>query len=299
MQGMALTVHLVDGTYELFRHFFGAPPRQTDDGFEMAAARGVLHSMVQLLEDGATHVGVAFDHVIESWRNDVFPGYKDGSGVDPTLKAQFPLVERAIAALGMAVWPEVTYEADDALAAAAAVADADPRVTQVQIMTPDKDLAQCVRGDRVVQVDRRKQTTANEAAVRERYGIGPTSIPDYLALVGDSADGFPGLPGFGAKSTSLVLGRYGKLDLIPASHEQWEVPGVRGPAALALTLRERMGEALLYRRLATLDVDGPEVGVVDDWEWAGPSDDFVALTSELQADRLVPRVARQVQGRDL
>lgn len=290
-------VHLVDGTYELFRHFFGAPARQAPDGREVGATRGVLGSMVLLLEGGATHVGVACDHVIESWRNDLWPGYKTGAGVDPALKGQFPLLEEALAALGLAVWPEVTYEADDALAAAARVADADERVEQVQIMTPDKDLAQCVRGTRVVQVDRRKQTVSDEAAVVARYGVPPASIPDYLALVGDSADGFPGLPGFGAKSASAVLARYGHLDAIPADPADWEVPGVRGPAALAQTLRTRLADALLFRRLATLDTDGPEVGVVDDWEWRGPADGFAELAGYLGAGNLVKRVAKLLASR--
>ncbi|MPY92439.1 MAG: flap endonuclease [Acidimicrobiia bacterium] len=292
-----MIVHLVDGTYELFRHFFGAPSRKADDGREVAATGGVLASMVQLLEDGATHVGVATDHVIESWRNDVFAGYKSGAGVDPELKQQFPLLEEALDALGLTVWPEVTYEADDAMAAAAAVAARDERVSQVQIMTPDKDLAQCVRGDRVVQVDRRKGTVADEAAVRARYGVPPTSIPDWLALVGDSADGFPGLPGFGAKSASAVLGRYGTLDQVPADAVDWQVTGVRGPAALAMTLRSQMADALLYRRLATLDVDGPHVGAVDEWGWKGPGERFEDLAGYLGAGYIIPRVRQVARDR--
>ena len=198
--------HLVDGTYELFRHYFAVPARAAADGSEMGAARGVVDNVVRLLESGATHVGVATDHVIESYRNELFAGYKTGEGIDPVLFGQFGLLEDALRAIGVTVWPMVDFEADDALAAAAAVADADPRVRQVRILTPDKDLGQCVRGTRVVQVDRRKELVVDEDGVRAKFGVGPAAIPDYLALVGDTADGIPGIPGFGAKGAAAVLG---------------------------------------------------------------------------------------------
>ena len=210
-----MRVFLVDGTYELFRHYYGVPPHRTAEGAEVAATRGVLWSMLRLLEGGVTHLGVATDHVIESFRNDLWPGYKTAAGLDPALLGQFPLLEVALEALGVAVWPMVELEADDALASAAAVAADDPTVEQVVICTPDKDLGQCVRGRRVVQLDRRRQVVYDEAGVTAKFGVGPASIPDYLALVGDSADGFPGLPGWGAKSAAAVLARYGTIEQIP------------------------------------------------------------------------------------
>ena len=289
---MTVQVHLVDGTYELFRHFYAVPSHRDPAGTEVGATRGVLSSLLQLLEEGATHVGVATDHVIESWRNDVFPGYKTGEGVDPDLKRQFPLLEDALRAFGFAVWPQVPFEADDALAAAAKVADADSRVERVLICTPDKDLAQCVRDKRVVQFDRRQRKLLDEAAVVAKFGVPPTSIPDYLALVGDSADGYPGLPGWGAKTAAAVLSRYRRLDAIPAAPGQWEVPGLRGAAKLAVTLQDQLGEALLYRRLATLDEDGPQVGTVDDWRWAGPTGGAEAWAARLGAEGPLARARR-------
>jgi 5'-3' exonuclease len=228
-------VHLIDGTYELFRHFFAVPPHASADGREVGAVRGVLASLVGLLEEGATHVGVATDHVIESFRNDLYAGYKTGAGIDPALRSQFEPLEQTLAAAGFTVWPLVEYEADDGLAAAAALAAADRSVERIWICTPDKDLAQCVTGTRVVQYDRRQRATTDAAGVRAKFGVDPESIPDYLALVGDSADGFPGLPGWGAKSASAVIGRYAHLEKIPAAPEDWEVP-VRGAAKLAATL---------------------------------------------------------------
>jgi 5'-3' exonuclease len=287
-----MRVHLVDGTYELFRHFYAVPPRQAGDGREVAATRGVLSSLLQLLEDGATHVGVATDHVIESWRNDVYPGYKTGAGVDPALRQQFGLLEEVLGAFGFPVWPQVTYEADDALAAAARVADADERVARVLICTPDKDLAQCVRGRRVVQYDRRQRKLFDEDGVLGKFGVLPVSIPDFLALVGDSADGFPGLPGWGAKTAAAVLRRYEHLDAIPPAPGQWDVPGLRGAAKLATTLRDNLGDALLYRRLATLDAEGPDVGRVDDWHWSGPSPSATAHAEYLGAEPLLERARR-------
>lgn len=282
-----LTVHLVDGTYELFRHYFARPEHLDPHGVDVGAVRGVLGSTLDLLEEGATHVGVATDHVIESFRNRLWPGYKTGDGVDPALLAQLPLLEDALVALGVAVWAEIELEADDALASAAAVAQADPRVGRVLIFTPDKDLAQCVRDPVVVQVDRRTGTRADEAAVRAKFGVPPASIPDWLALVGDAADGFPGLPGWGAKSAAAVLARYGTIDAIP--DPPWEVD-VRGAARLAATLAEQRARAELFRTLATLRTDAA-VGTVDDWRWRGPTPAFDAWCARLGAPGLARRAA--------
>ena len=238
-----MKVHLVDGTYELFRHFFGAPPHRNADGQEVAAVRGVVSSVLQLLGEGATHVGVATDHVIESFRNDLWPGYKTGEGVDPDLWSQAWPLETALSALGVVVWPMVELEADDALASGAAVAADDSDVEQVIICTPDKDLGQCVRGTRIVQLDRRKDVLIDEDGVTAKFGVGPASIPDYLALVGDSADGFPGLAGWGAKSAATVLARWNHVEDIPPDSGDWDV-AVRGAAKLATTLREGRDDAL-------------------------------------------------------
>ena len=246
-------------------------------GAERAAVAGVVRSLVGMLEGGATHVGVATDHVIESFRNDLYPGYKTSEGVDPVLLEQFTPLEEAIAALGVTVWPMVEVEADDALAAAAMAADLDPRVEQVIVCTPDKDLAQCVRDDRVVQLDRRSGVVRNEARVVEAFGVHPSSIPDYLALVGDSADGFPGLPGWGAKSAGAVLAEYATLEKIPASSLEWKV-SVRGALKLAATLQERWKDAVLFRRLATLRTDTPRV-TVDELEYRGPRPEFETLAA--------------------
>jgi 5'-3' exonuclease len=289
-------VHLVDGTYELFRHFYAVPTRLRADGREIGAVRGVLASLVGLLGDGATHVGVATDHVIESFRNDLYPGYKTGAGIDPALRSQFELLEDALAAAGFAVWPLVEYEADDGLAAAAALADADRRVEKVWLCTPDKDLAQCVRGTRVVMLDRRSRTSLDAAGVRAKFGVDPASIPDYLALVGDSADGFPGLPGWGAKSAAAVLGHYGHLEKIPTAAGDWAVR-VRGADKLAATLSARRADALLFRRLATLAHDGPAVGAVDDWRWRGPTPAFAALARDLEVLPLAARIASLADSR--
>lgn len=279
-------VHLVDGTYELFRYHYAPNNRSPRRG----AVRGVLSSMLDLLADGATHVGVATDHVIESFRNDLWPGYKDGSGIDEDLRSQFDLLEEVLRAAGLTVWPMVEVEADDALASAAAVADADDRVDRVVICTPDKDLAQCVRDDRVVQLDRRRGELRDHDGVIAKFGVEPASIPDWLALVGDSADGFPGLEGWGAKSSATVLAHYRHLDRIPADVGEWEVKP-RGAAKLAATLVEQRDHALLFRRLATLETDA-EVGTVDEWRWAGPTADLARLCEdELNAPRLAERVA--------
>jgi 5'-3' exonuclease len=281
-------VHLVDGTYELFRHFYAVPSHRNQAGEEVGAARGVLGSMLGLLGDGATHVGVATDHVIESFRNDLWPGYKDGSGIDPDLLSQFPLLEEVLAALGLTVWAMVEDEADDALASAAAVAAADDRVDEALICTPDKDLAQCV-GGRVVQFDRRQRVRYDADGVRAKFGVDPESIPDYLALVGDSADGFPGLAGWGAKSAATVLARYRHLEAIPAAAGQWEV-SVRNSPRLAATLAAERDLVMLFRTLAILRTDCA-VGRVDDWRWTGPTPEFAEICRRLE--RPLPDLARR------
>jgi 5'-3' exonuclease len=284
-------VHLVDGTYELFRQHFGSANRRNESGRDPGpydATIGVLTSTLQLIEDGATHVGVASDHVIESFRNELWDGYKTSEGMLPELLDQIPVMEESLVAMGVTTWAMVEWEADDALGAAARVADADERVEQVLIVTPDKDLGQCVRGRRVVQYDRRKREIIDEEAVREKFGVGPASIPDYLGLVGDTADGFPGLPGWGAKSTSLVLGRYEHLEQIPTEVSLWDVDGLRGAAKLSKTLQDNMELALLFRIIATVDVDVP-VGTVDDWAWEGPTDEFPAVCDRLGVPALAHR----------
>jgi 5'-3' exonuclease len=268
-----MQVHLVDGTYELFRHFYGVPSHVNGAGHEIGAVRGVLSSVMAMLDEGATHVGVATDHVIESFRNDMWPGYKTSAGMDPILLGQFGLLEQGLAAMGVTVWPMVALEADDAMASAAAVAAADREVDQVFICTPDKDLGQCVVDRRVVQLDRRKRMLIDEDGVRSKFGVGPASIPDYLALVGDSADGFPGLSGWGAKSTAAVLARYEHLESIPDSAGDWEVP-IRGSGPLAATLAAQRDLALLFRDLATLRTDPPVIDSVDELRWAGPAEQF-------------------------
>jgi 5'-3' exonuclease len=286
-----MRLHLLDGTYELFRSYFGAPRRTAPDGREVGAIAGILASTLALLEgDGVTHLGAAFDTVIRSFRNDLLASYKTEEGVVPELLDQFPLAERALEALGVVVWPMVDYEADDAIATAAARWAAD--VDQVVILTPDKDLAQCVEDPRVVTYDRRKSRFFDEAGVRERFGVDPESIPDYLALVGDTADGLPGLPGWGAKSTAVVLSRYGHLEDIPPDEADWDV-GVRGSARLAEALRDGMEHALLYRDLATLRTDVPLAESLDDLEWRGARRDaYLALCDELGLDRLRDRPSR-------
>jgi 5'-3' exonuclease len=287
-----VVVHLIDGTYELFRYFLSpaaafdrsAPP-------PLRAVRGVVASILGMLEGGATHLGVATDHVIESFRNALWPGYKTGEGIDPLLSAQFPPLEEALRALGVVVWDMVEFEADDALAAGAALAAADPRVGQVVVCTPDKDLAQCVRGDRVVQLDRRRREVRDEAGVRQKFGVPPASIPDWLALVGDSADGYPGLPGWGATSAAAVLARYGRLEQIPRLATEWDVP-VRGASRLAATLTEHRERALLFRTLATLRADAP-IGVdVDGLRWTGPRPDFAAWSERLGSPALHERASK-------
>jgi 5'-3' exonuclease len=284
-------VHLLDGTYELFRHFFGAPPHAADDGKEVGAVRGVLLSVLMLLGEGATHLGVATDHVIESFRNEMWPGYKTGEGIDPVLRAQFDLLEESLEAMGVVVWASVELEADDALASAAAVAADDPEVAQVVICTPDKDLAQCVVGNRIVQLDRRHDVVADEGGVIEKYGVSPTSIPDWLALVGDSADGFPGLSGWGKVSASTVLAHYVHLEAIPDSADEWAPAArkVRGAAGLAKRLAEQRDLAMLFRDIATLRVDRSLLGAVEDLRWEGPRPEFTEVCEYLRDPSLAKR----------
>jgi 5'-3' exonuclease len=292
-----MRVHLVDGTYELFRHFFGAPPHVNQAGREVSAVRGVLSSVLALMEEGATHVGVATDHVIESFRNDMWPGYKTGAGVDPLLRGQFGLLEEALDAMGVVVWPMVELEADDALASAAAVAAGDPSISQVVICTPDKDLGQCVTDGRVVQLDRRKNTVIDEDGVRAKFGVGPASIPDYLALVGDSADGFPGLAGWGAKSTATVLARYQRLEAIPDAAGQWDV-GVRNAGTLAATLKAQRDLALLFRDLATLRTEPPVIKDAEELRWSRPVQGFLDFCDEvLESPQLSVRAYRLAKER--
>jgi len=275
-------IHLIDGTYELFRHFYAVPSARDADGNEIGAVRAVVASILSMVNRGATHLGVATDHVIESFRNDLWPGYKTSAGVDPDLLAQFPLLEEAVSALGVRVWPMIEFEADDALAAAATRADEDPRVGKVLICTPDKDLAQCVRGGRVVQLIRRTNMELDEAAVVKKFGVPPTSIPDYLALVGDSADGYPGLPGWGAKSTAAVLAKFQRLELIPADWKEWRV-NANAAARLAATLTGERDHAFLFRDLATLRTDIPVFESIDELEWKGPTERFAPLAARFDA----------------
>lgn len=286
-----MKVHLVDGTYELFRSWFGAPESKSPSGQEVGATRGFLRSMAAMLrDDEVTHVACAFDHTVESFRNDLFDGYKTGEGLEPELLDQFPLVERASQALGMVTWPMTEFEADDALATAAAKFRDGPGVTQVVICSPDKDLCQCVRGDSVVTFDRRREIVLDEAGVREKFGVSPQSIPDYLALVGDAADGIPGIARWGAKSASIVLSKFVHLENIPDDHEQWNVK-VRGAATLARNLAEQRGEAMLYRTLATLRADAPIDEALDDLRWKGPDRPALeALCEDLGERALLDRI---------
>lgn len=290
-----MKLHLVDATFELFRAYYSRPPRRAPDGRPVNAVQGIVDSMLSLLrEPDVTHIGAATDFVIESWRNDLYPGYKSSDGMDPDLLAQFRDAERGLAALGMAVWPMVADEADDAIAAAIEQFGSDPRIEQVVICSVDKDLGQLVAGDRIVLRDRMRQITYDEAGIIKKFGVEPQSIPDYLALVGDSSDGFPGLPGWGAKSASAVLARWKHLEDIPASALDWEVP-LRNASRLAATLDQQRSEAVLYRRLAILnrDADISATPTVDSLEWQGvPRAEFVALCDELGFDTVRERVHR-------
>jgi 5'-3' exonuclease len=289
-----LEVHLIDGTYELFRHYYALPSALDRDGRDVAAVRGVLTSVLGMIRAGATHVAVATDHVIESFRNRLWPGYKTGEGVEPNLLAQFNLLEEVLSAAGVVVWPMVEFEADDALAAAAATAARDARVERAIICTPDKDLAQCVRGTRVVQLNRRTRVTIDEAGVIQKFGVSPVSIPDYLALVGDAADGFPGLPGWGAKSSAAVLARFVHLESIPEDWREWRV-NASSASALAHTLSSQRDRALLFRTLATLRTDIALFDDVDELQWHGPKPGFETLGARLDAavSGVRPNVSRR------
>jgi 5'-3' exonuclease len=293
------TIHLVDGTYELFRAYFGAPPARGPSGQEVGAVRGLARSLLFLLSDpDVTHVACAYDHVIESFRNELYHGYKTSEGVDPALLAQFPLAEEITEALGIVSWPMVEFEADDALATAASRLSQDPSVRQVVICTPDKDLAQCVVGERVVCLDRMRRKVMSEAGVIAKFGVGPSSIPDYLALVGDSADGIPGIPRWGPKSAATVLSRYGHLEAIPADGARWEV-SVRGAGALAAALSAMRTEAMLYRRLATLHTEVPLAeSLPDALRWRGPrTPDLERVAATLGDEGLLERAMQVASER--
>jgi len=286
-----MDIYLVDGTYELFRHFYAMPPQANDNGEEIAATRGVLNSIAGMLESGITHIGVATDHVIESFRNNLWPGYKTGEGVDPRLLSQFPLLEDALQAMGVVIWPMVELEADDALAGAAASLSKLAKVGRIYICTPDKDLAQCVRNDRVVQLDRRARSVRNEAGVIEKFGVPPSAIPDYLALVGDDADGYPGLEGWGEKSTAAVLGVYKHLEAIPSKAESWKVQP-RSATRLAEVLEANFKLALLFRDLATLRTKEPSISSPEAIRWSGPEKQFPEICKRLDDAQLVDRIAK-------
>jgi 5'-3' exonuclease len=280
-----MDVHLIDGTYELFRYFYAVPAAADVNGQEVGAVRGVLGSVLSMIERGATHVGVATDRVVESFRNDLYPGYKTSEGVDPELLSQFPILEDALTAMGVVVWPMVYFEADDALASAAAKAAQDDRVKQVLICTPDKDLSQCVVGTRVVQLDRRREILRDEAGVVAKFGVNPQSIPDYLAVVGDSADGFPGLPGWGAKAAALTLSQYAHLEDIPKDWREWH-PSIRKARPLSESLFNAWNDAMLFRTLATLRPDVPVFDSVGDLQWQGPNPRFEELSVRMKSPDL-------------
>ena len=282
-----MDVHLVDGTYELFRHYYAVPSARDADGREIGAVRAVVASVLGMINGGATHVGVATDHVIESFRNRLWRGYKTSAGVPPDLLTQFLPLEDALRALGVVVWPMIEYEADDALAAAAARCAEDEDVDRVFICTPDKDLAQCVRGARVVQLHRRTRVVMNEEAVVKKFGVTPESIPDYLALVGDASDGYPGLPGWGAKSTAAVLGKFKHLEAIPPDSRDWHV-NASAAASLAKTLAEERVLAYLFRDLATLRTDIPVFDSIEALRWKGPTERFPALAARFDAALTAP-----------
>ena len=291
-----MDVYLIDGTYELFRHFFAVPSAKDAGGQEIGAVRGVLTSVVSMLEKGTTHLGVATDHVVESFRNELYPGYKTSEGVAPELLSQFPIVEEALESMGVKVWPEVYFEADDALASAAAKAARDERVNQAFICTPDKDLAQCVAGKRVVQLDRRREILRDEAGVIEKFGVRSQSIPDYLAVVGDSADGYPGIAGWGLKAATLVLSQYPHLEDIPRDWRAWH-PSIKRARGLCESLFSAWDDALLFRTLATLRLDAPVFDSVEELYWKGPRNDFEETCRRLKAPDLLRRVLQSAQSR--
>ena len=281
---------MVDGTYELFRHFFAVPTASDVDGREVGGVRGVLASVLSMFEHGVTHIGVATDHVVESFRNDLYDGYKTSEGVPPELLSQFPILEEGLEAMGVTVWPMVYYEADDALASAAAKASRDDRVSRVFICTPDKDLSQCVVGTRVVQLDRRRNIVRDEAAVVAKFGVTPQSIPDYLALVGDSADGFPGVAGWGSKAAAATLSRYHHLEEIPKDWRKWH-PSISRARSLSESLLNAWTDALLFRTLATLRIDVPVFDRVEDLRWQGPRLDFDRFSDRVKAPDLLRRAS--------
>jgi len=282
-----MKIYLVDGTYELFRHFFAVPSVHDINGQEIGAVRGVLNSVLSMIEDGVTHIGVATDHVVESFRNDLYPDYKTSEGVAPELLSQFPILEEALQAMGIFVWPMVEFEADDALASAAVKAAVNERVEQVLICTPDKDLAQCVRGGRIVQFDRRRNIMRDEAGVVGKFGVSPLSIPDYLAVVGDSADGYPGILGWGEKAAAAVFSQYPHLEDIPKDWQIWN--SIKRAQKLAEALFGSWEEALLYRKLATLREDVPVFNTVEDLRWKGPGPEFEKYCRRLRSDALLKR----------
>jgi 5'-3' exonuclease len=287
-----MNVYLIDGTYELFRHFFAVPAAADATGQEIGAVRGVLNSVLSMIERGATHIGVATDHVVESFRNDLYPGYKTSEGVPPELLSQFPILEAALEAMGVVVWPMVYYEADDALASAAAKAARDDRVGQVFVCTPDKDLSQCVAGTRVVQLDRRRDALRDEAGVVAKFGVSPQSIPDFLAVTGDTADGFPGVPGWGVKMAALALSQYAHLEDIPKDWREWH-PSIRKARVLSESLFNSWNDALLFRTLATLRLDVPVFETVEDLRWKGPRTDFEEQCRRMQSPELLRRAVAQ------
>jgi 5'-3' exonuclease len=292
----SIQVHLIDGTYELFRHFFAVPSATDRNGQEIGAVRGVLASVFSMIEAGSTHLGVATDHVVESFRNELYPGYKTSEGVPPELLSQFPILEEALAKMGVLVWPMTYFEADDALASAARKAAMEERVQQVLICTPDKDLAQCVVGSRVVQVDRRRQITRDGAGVEEKFGVKPASIPDFLALTGDSADGYPGIAGWGLKGAALVLSAYPHLEEIPKEWQHWH-PSIRRARPLAESLFGAWDDALLFRTLATLRLDVPVFDNLDELRWQGPKPEFSEYCETIGAAGLARRVSEKSRTR--
>jgi 5'-3' exonuclease len=286
-----MDIYLIDGTYELFRHFFALPASADVNGQNVGAVRGVLASVLSMIERGSTYIGVATDHVVESFRNDLYPGYKTSEGVPEELLAQFPVLEEALQAMGVVVWPMVYYEADDALASAAVKAALDEHVSQVIICTPDKDLAQCVVGERIVQLDRRRDIVRDKTGVMAKFGVSPQSIPDYLAVVGDSADGFPGVPGWGVKAAALTFSQYPHLEDIPKDWRAWH-PSIRKARVLSESLFNSWNDALLFRTLATLRLDVPVLDTVEDLRWKGPRDTFEEQCRRMNAPNLVGRVSK-------
>lgn len=287
-----MNIHLIDGTYELFRYFFGAPSHITEEGQEVGAVRAVANSMLTMVEEGATHIGIATDHVITSFRNELYDGYKDGSGLDPVILGQFSLLEEVLEAIGFTIFPMIKYEADDGLGAAAHKAIKNPHVEEVIICTPDKDLGQCLTVDeKIIQYDRRKKERITYQSVIEKFGVPPESIPDYLGLVGDTADGFPGLKGWGAKSSSALLAHYQHIEQIPNDHNDW-IPQVRSSQKLSQTLNDDYDLALLFKLIATIDYEAQTFESIDELEWKGPQKDFNKILEKVDGERLIAKVTR-------